>query len=47
MFNSFSGVLSLLYAGAVADQFGVNAMLTLCVIIAVIPAVLSMKKIRT
>ena len=47
VFNSFSGVISLLYAGAVADRFGVNAMLTLCVIIAVIPAVLSMKKIRT
>ena len=47
VFNSFSGVISLLYAGAVADRFGVNAMLTLCVIIAVIPAALSTKKIRT
>lgn len=47
VFNSFSGVISLLYAGVVADKFGVNAMLTLCVIIAVIPAVLSMKKIKT
>lgn len=47
IFNSFSGVVSLLYAGAVADSFGVNAMLTLCVIIGLIPAVLSMKKVRT
>lgn len=34
VFTSFSGVLSLLYAGAVADCFGVNAMLTVCVLIA-------------
>ena len=47
VFNSFSGVISLLYAGAVADHFGVNAMLTLCVVIAVIPAVLSTKRIKT
>jgi len=45
VYNSFSGVISLMCAGAIADQFGVNAMLTLCVVIAVIPALLSMKKI--
>jgi hypothetical protein len=39
-------VISLRYAGVVADHFGVNAMLTLCVIIAVIPVLLSMKKVR-
>ena len=47
VFSSFSGVVSLLYAGVVADRFGVNAMLTLCVVIAVIPVILSTKKIRT
>ena len=47
VFNSFSGVISLMYAGVVADNFGVNAMLTLCVVIAVIPVLLSMKKVRT
>jgi len=46
IYNSFSGVISLLYAGAVADRFGINAMLTLCVLIAVIPAVLSLKKLK-
>lgn len=46
VFNSFSGVVSLLYAGVVADSFGVNAMLTLCVMISVIPVVLSMKKVH-
>ena len=47
VFNSFSGVISLMYAGVVADNFGVNAMLTLCVVIVVIPVLLSMKKVRT
>lgn len=41
-------VMSLLLSGfllsAVADRFGVSAMLTLCAAIAVIPALLSMKK---
>ena len=46
VFNSFSGVISLMYAGVVADRFGVSAMLTLCVAIAVIPVLLSMKKVR-
>ena len=46
VFNSFSGVISLMYAGVVADHFGVSAMLTLCVAIAVIPVLLSMKKVR-
>lgn len=46
IYNSFSGVVSLLYAGAVADRFGVSAMLTLCVAIAVIPALLSTKKLQ-
>lgn len=45
VFNSFSGVVSLLYAGAVADRFGVNAMITLCLAVGVIPAVLSLKKL--
>lgn len=45
VYNSFSGVVSLLYAGAVADRFGVSAMLTLCVAIAMIPFVLSLKKL--
>ena len=44
VYNSFSGVISLMCAGAIADHFGVNAMLSLCVAIAVIPALLSMKK---
>lgn len=44
VFNSFSGVISLLYAGAVADRFGVQAMITLCAFIAAAPAVLSLKK---
>lgn len=34
VFSSFSGVISLLYAGAVADRFGVDTMLTICVMIA-------------
>jgi len=46
VFNSFSGVVSLMYAGVVADSFGVNAMLTLCVMIAVIPVILSTRKVR-
>ena len=46
VFNSFSGVVSLMYAGAVADSFGVNAMLTLSVVIAVIPLILSTRKVR-
>lgn len=46
VFNSFSGVVSLMYAGAVADSFGVNAMLTLSVVIAVIPVILSTRKVR-
>ena len=46
IYNSFSGVISLVYAGAVADCFGINAMLTLCVLIAVVPAVLSLKKLK-
>lgn len=45
VFNSFSGVVSLMYAGVVADSFGVNAMLTLCVMIAVIPVILSTRKV--
>lgn len=45
VYNSFSGVISLMCAGAIVDGFGMNAMLTLCVVIAVIPAVLSMKKL--
>ena len=45
VFNSFSGVVSLMYAGAIADSFGVNAMLTLCVVIAVIPVILSTRKV--
>ena len=47
VFNSFSGVISLMYAGVVADRFGVNTMLTLCVAIAFVPVLLSMKKVRT
>ncbi|MBR4039464.1 MAG: MFS transporter [Clostridia bacterium] len=47
VYNSFSSVISLMYAGAVADRFGVSAMLTLCAVIAVIPAVLSMKKLES
>lgn len=46
VYNSFSAVISLMYAGAVADRFGVSAMLTLCAAIAVIPALLSMKKLE-
>lgn len=45
VYNSFSGVISLMCAGAIVDSFGMNAMLTLCVVIAVIPAVLSLKKL--
>ena len=45
VFNSFSGVVSLMYAGVVADSFGVNAMLALCVMIAVIPVILSTRKV--
>ena len=45
IYTSFSGVVSLLYAGAVADRFGVSAMLTFCAAIAVAPALLSMKKL--
>jgi len=46
VFNSFSGVVSLMFAGAVADHFGVQAMLTLCVLIAAVPSVMSMKKLH-
>lgn len=34
VFTSFSGVVSLLYAGAVVDSFGVGAMLTICLVVA-------------
>lgn len=46
VFNSFSGVVSLLYAGAIADSFGVQAMLTVCVCIAAVPMALSLKKLK-
>lgn len=46
IYNSFSAVVSLMYAGAIADTFGVSAMLTLCAVIAVVPFLLSMKKLE-
>ena len=44
VFNSFSGVISLMCAGAIIDRFGVSAMITLSALIAAVPAVLSLKK---
>ena len=46
VFSSFSGVISLMCAGAIVDRLGVSAMVTICALIAVIPAVLSMKKLH-
>ena len=41
VFTSFSGVVSLLYAGAVADHFGVSAMLSVCAVMAATAVVVS------
>ena len=41
VFNSFSGIVSLMYAGAVSDRFGTDAMMGVCLAISVVPVVLS------
>ena len=45
VFNSFSGVISLMCAGAIIDGFGVSTMILISAAIASIPAVMSMKKL--
>lgn len=44
VFNSFSGVVSLLYAGAVSDRWGVHAMLLICAATAMIPVCMALLK---
>lgn len=42
VFSSFSGIISLMYAGAVSDRFGAGAMLGICLMIAAVPVALSL-----
>ena len=44
VFNSFSGVISLMCAGAIIDGFGVSTMITISALIAAIPTLMSLKK---
>ena len=41
IYNSFAGMIALMYAGAVADAYGVRAMLTICIIVQVLPIAMS------
>lgn len=41
VFNSFSGVVSLIYAGAITDMFGVGTMLSVCLATALVPLAVS------
>ncbi|MBQ2948830.1 MAG: MFS transporter [Clostridia bacterium] len=42
VFTSFSGVISLMYAGALTDALGVRAMLAVCAAICAVPVVISL-----
>ena len=42
VFTSFSGVISLMYAGALTDALGVRAMLSVCAMICAVPVVISL-----
>ena len=41
VFNSFSGIISLMYAGAVSDTFGTGAMLCVCLAVSAAPLAIS------
>jgi len=41
VFNSFSGIISLMYAGAISDTFGTGAMLCVCLAVSAAPLVIS------
>lgn len=42
VYNSFSGAISLTYAGILAERCGVNGMLAVCLLISAVPVIVSM-----
>lgn len=43
IYNSFAGMISMIYAGAVIDSYGVKTMLAICIIIQLIPITIGSK----